>query len=128
MQPVESNQTPLPGARTTGDSAVDQFLEQLRKGVRDMVRLTIETTVESEDGAQSMTTTLDLLDGDISTTMHSEFVDGRYTGLREFHAAREQQGHEIIAANVRALRSLARLAIDLIPDKPDLAEGGTEEG
>jgi hypothetical protein len=119
---------PVVATRTTGDSAVDDFLEQIRRGVSDMVRLTITTTVESDDGSQAITTKIDLLDGDISTTMDAEFVDGRYVGLREFHAAREEQGHAIIAANVRALRSLARLAIDLIPDRPDLSEGGNEGG
>ncbi len=51
-------------------------------------------------------TTIDLLQGDIKTVMAPAFVTGNYQGLRDFHAAREKQGSEIISANLKALKEL----------------------
>ena len=34
---------------------------------------------------------------------------GKYQALREYHAAREKQGNEIIQANIKTLKSLFEL-------------------
>lgn len=52
---------------------------------------------------------IDLLQGDIKTVYNEEFVTGDYQGLREFHAAREREGHDIIRKNMEALERLWNL-------------------
>ena len=53
---------------------------------------------------------IDLLQGDVRTCFHEEFVTGDYQSLRDFHAAREAQGHEIIKGNIAALKELLAFA------------------
>lgn len=55
-------------------------------------------------------TKIDLLQGDIRTVMDEEFATGEYQALREFHSAREQEGHALIERNIAVLRELYRLA------------------
>lgn len=75
----------------------------------DSVKKTYEAP---ESGAASvMRTRIDLLQGDITTQLDEEFATGRYQGLRDYHAAREKQGHELIKSNIETLRQLVELAI-----------------
>jgi len=66
---------------------------------------------------KAILTKVDLLQGDIQTVFHEEFVTGNYKELKEFHAAREKQGHEIIKENIAALEKLFQLTKKLIEDK-----------
>lgn len=54
-------------------------------------------------------TKIDLLQGDITTVYNEEFVTGNYQCLRDFHAAREKEGHDIIQKNIAALERLLAL-------------------
>jgi len=56
-----------------------------------------------------MLSKIDLLQGDIKTIFNEEFVTGNYQGLRDFHEAREKEGHEIIRKNMEALERLWNL-------------------
>ena len=93
-------------------SLQDKILDALD----NLVTLKITTSVLTGPGAEdrrSMVTQIDLLQGDISTDIPKEFVDGGpYESLRAFHQEREQQGGDIVKANVEALKSLLGLAIE----------------
>ncbi|MDM8552209.1 hypothetical protein QUF72_19140 [Desulfobacterales bacterium HSG2] len=58
-------------------------------------------------------TKINLLQGDIKTVYNEEFVTGEYKSLREFHAAREKEAHNIVMQNIAALERLLRLSRDL---------------
>lgn len=77
-------------------------------------RIKENDTIRPDPGSLSnckmMYTKIDLLQGDITTCIPEEFITGDYQELREFHQAREQQGHEIIKGNIAALRELIALA------------------
>ena len=66
---------------------------------------------------KAILTKVDLLQGDIQTVFHEDFVTGNYKELKEFHAAREKQGHEIIKENLAALDKLFQFTKKLIEDK-----------
>jgi len=53
-------------------------------------------------------TQINLIDGDITTVFSEKFLEPPLSGIREFHAQREQQGQAIIQGNLRALVELAR--------------------
>ena len=60
-------------------------------------------------GAKVMRTTIDLLQGDITTLIDPAFATGELQALREYHGARERQGAQIIRDNVQALLELLTL-------------------
>lgn len=53
-----------------------------------------------------MLTKINLLQGDIRTVLDPAFVTGDYQSLRDFHLAREKEGHDIIQKNLAALKEL----------------------
>ena len=59
-------------------------------------------------------TKINLLQGDIKTVFHEEFVTGDYQSLRDFHAAREKEGYEIVRKNIEALEKLYEIARDML--------------
>lgn len=79
----------------------------------------IIATIDYNSAPKAILTKIDLLQGDIQTVLHEDFVTGNYSGLRDFHAAREAEGHAIIKENLAALEQLFQLAKKLIQDKTD---------
>ncbi len=60
-------------------------------------------------------TTINLLDGDITTQFDEKFIkDPAYQSLRDFHAAREEQGHKIVMDNLAALEQFLKLVVSRI--------------
>lgn len=57
-------------------------------------------------------TKIDLLQGDIKTVYHESFVTGEYAELKNFHAAREKEGHALVRQNIEALERLLKLATE----------------
>lgn len=102
---------------------LDKFLEQVSSALDKMVTLDIVTAVgpltydsakntySSAEPAKIMHTRLDLLLGDAKTQIDEEFVTGRYQVLREYHAAREKLGHELLRGNLEVLKQLFDLAL-----------------
>jgi hypothetical protein len=102
---------------------MDELLKQLRDALNKYVTLEIVTAVGevmvdskgdrdldwTKNPAVALTK-IDLLQGDIKTIFDASFVTGDFQALREFHASREQQGHDIIQKNIAALKSLFELA------------------
>ena len=61
-------------------------------------------------------TKIDLLQGDIKTVYHEEFVTGVYQNLKNYHAAREKEGYAIVKQNMDALERLLKLVNDYLTD------------
>ena len=60
-------------------------------------------------GAKVLWTAIDMLEGDIKTSIHPDFAGESGKELRAFHASREQQGQAIIKNNIEALEKLLAL-------------------
>ena len=82
---------------------------------KDKIIAAIDYTTEPK----AILTKIDLVQGDIKTVFHEDFVTGNYTELKEFHATREAQGHDIVKQNQAALDALFQLAKKLIRDETD---------
>lgn len=65
--------------------------------------------VKEGTGAKVIVTQIDLLEGDIRTAFSEQFLEPPYDKIREYHAEREKQGHEIIASNIKALKEFIEL-------------------
>lgn len=82
---------------------------------KDKIIATIDYAAEPK----AILTKIDLLQGDIRTVLHEDFVTGNYTELREFHAAREAEGHKIVEENIAALEKLFQLVKKLRQGETD---------
>ena len=108
---------------------LDSLMTRIKEALVNLVHLRIVTVVgvvtvalnndgsvkdvEIEQKVKAISTCVDLLQGDITTVFDPEFVTGSYKSLREFHAAREKEGHDIVEKNLKALRALFDLVKDL---------------
>jgi len=63
--------------------------------------------------AKVLVSQINLLDGDITTAFTDEFLTPPFDQIREFHSARERQGHDIIQGNIKALQEMVKLLADL---------------
>lgn len=81
---------------------------QIRDAIDGLITLTITTRVTT--GAEkSMKTEIRLLEGDITNTLHQDFVGDDPTQLRSFHEAQVVKGQQIIKDNIEATKSLMSL-------------------
>lgn len=103
-------QTEFEGAVNSGDE--NQILATLRKIFINTIELKIKTTVNNTS-PKSIQTTINLLEGDITTTMHSEFAPDP-KDVAEFHREQVNKAEQIIERNVNTLKSLAKTLMDLI--------------
>lgn len=98
------------------------FVNNVEEKLSDLVTLEIKTIVgdyrvtqdeqiyiRQEGDFKIIKSTIGLLDGEITTLMSNDLIDERFDWLRDFHAQREEKGHEIIARNIEAIRSLFQL-------------------
>ena len=60
-----------------------------------------------------MNSRINLIDGDITTHISKELVSDEYEWMRNFHAHKEEKGHEIIQGNIQAIASLIDLFREL---------------
>ncbi|MBI4300188.1 MAG: hypothetical protein HY677_03555 [Chloroflexi bacterium] len=99
------------------------LLTTIKNALEKLVSLEIVTAVGPIKGGETsnadidwdqnpkvILTRIDLLQGDIKTVFDPVFVTGEYQSLRDFHANREKEGHEIVLKNIAALRALYSLA------------------
>lgn len=77
----------------------------------------IVATIDYSKEPKAILTKIDLLQGDVQTVFHEEFVTGNYKELKKFHTAREKQAHEIVKDNLAALERLFQLTKKLVEDK-----------
>ena len=62
--------------------------------------------IDYDKAPKMILTKIDLLQGDIKTVFDEEFVTGQYQAWRDFHSAREKEGHQLIQNNIAALERL----------------------
>jgi len=98
---------------------VADIIKKIQDHIEKMVTLEITTAVgevtmdpatgkATVDGP-AMVSKIDLLQGDILTGMHTEFVTGQYVDLRAFHEERVKAGQAIVEGNIKALQALIEL-------------------
>lgn len=69
----------------------------------------VKVQAATDPAAKLLRTSIDLLQGDITTEMDAAFVTGPYQDLRAFHQAREAQAMEIVKGNIEAVKALVAL-------------------
>ncbi len=100
-------------------------LEKIKQALEKLMTLDIRTIVGESitdphsgklmpaPGAKMLVSQINLVEGDITTAFTEDFLAPPLAEIREFHSAREQQGHEIIQGNIRALQEMVKLIADL---------------
>ena len=89
----------------------NKILTLFRKAFLNAIELKISTTV-TNTSPKGIHTTINLLEGDITTTMHSEFVSDPQA-VADFHKEQVNKGEQIIQRNVDTLRKLADTLMDM---------------
>ena len=111
----------------------------LRRAFQDGTQLQITTLVgdvhgdwRSTDGSDdaawqqrvrgadvpALHTRIDLLDGDITTAIHEQFLAEKYAAVLQLHQAREAQGQQIVRENLRTLMELWKFVSTELKDEP----------
>ncbi|MEH0154539.1 hypothetical protein V6R21_10370 [Limibacter armeniacum] len=113
------------------------FLNNIEKHISNLVNLEVKTIVsdyevdgnnvtrKEEADVKVISSSMNLIQGDVTTHVSEGLIDDKYTWLREFHSRKEEQGHMIIEGNVKALYSLFELyqnAQNLKENKPITAQ------
>ncbi|MFT4928606.1 MAG: hypothetical protein ACI8WB_004725 [Phenylobacterium sp.] len=104
------------------------FLDDLEKNIANVANLEIKTIVGeatfAQDGsytvndeAKTMYSSVNLLQGDITSIIPESFLSPPYETIRQYHQAREEEGRKIIADNINCLKELATLARSLVTSK-----------
>lgn len=109
------------------DSAAELSLfDKIRHKLNDLTTLEIKTIVgdhtvdehgkiqvDTSDHADVIFTKIDLLDGDITSGFNPKFLQEPYSAVKEYHAAREQEGKDIIKKNIETLEALLKLVVNV---------------
>lgn len=98
------------------------FLGNIEEKIANLTTLEIKTVVGDFDVDEEaniapragsdfklLNSRIDLIDGDMTTFLSNELVYEKYQWLRDFHASKEERGHQMITDNIRALFSLMDL-------------------
>ncbi len=109
---------------------LQDFIKYVEERVIDLTNLEIKTIVGDFDvdinekvslrrdqDYKVMNSRINLLDGDITTHISKELVSDEYEWMRNFHAHKEEKGHEIIQGNIQAIASLIDLFRELNSNK-----------
>lgn len=126
------------------ESVFADFIARIEDRISNLVTLDIKTVVGEyrygyneevepnlEGDFKVMTSRINLIGGDITTQISNELMDEKFAWLLDFHAKKEEKGHEIIRGNVQALMSLYKLyreTRELKYDDTRLDETLLEEG
>jgi hypothetical protein len=110
----------------TNVSKFQDFIKYVEERVVDLTNLEIKTIVGDFDvdvnekvslkrdhDYKLMNSRINLIDGDITTHISKELVSDEYEWMRNFHAHKEEKGHEIIQGNIQAIASLIDLFREL---------------
>ncbi|MEZ4471685.1 MAG: hypothetical protein R3F60_12955 [bacterium] len=86
-----------------------EIQQKLTNAIDNLFTLSVVTVVyDSELGNREIKTEVKLATGDISTRIHSDFINGDLTDLRAYHAEQVEKGQSIIAGHVRTLVDLLK--------------------
>lgn len=105
------------------------FIDKLKASAEKLITLNITTAVGNAEedpnspgtftvakNAKIMNSSIDLLQGDITTIIPEEFMEPPYSAIREFHQAREESGQQIIKENIKIVKELVLLVQKLSDD------------
>jgi hypothetical protein len=103
-------------------SSFKNFLKNIEQTIVKLTTLEIRTVVGDyiiapDNSVQPIAggelkifeTKINLLDGDVTSQISLPLVSPEYDWVREFHARKEEKGHEIINNNIKAIMSLIEL-------------------
>lgn len=110
----------------TNVNKLQDFIKYVEERVVDLTNLEIKTIVgdfdvdinekvslRRDNDYKLMNSRINLIDGDITTHISKELVSDEYEWMRNFHAHKEEKGHEIIQGNIQAIASLIDLFREL---------------
>ncbi|WP_375558587.1 hypothetical protein ACE193_12570 [Bernardetia sp. OM2101] len=110
----------------TNVDKLQDFIKYVEERVVDLTNLEIKTIVgdfdvdvnekvslRRDNDYKLMNSRINLIDGDITTHISKELVSDEYEWMRNFHAHKEEKGHEIIQGNIQAIASLIDLFREL---------------
>lgn len=123
---VVPTNTSINSVQKTNVSTFQDFIKYVEERVVDLTNLEIKTIVGDFDvdvnekvslkrdhDYKLMNSRINLIDGDITTHISKELVSDEYEWMRNFHAHKEEKGHEIIQGNIQAIASLIDLFREL---------------
>ncbi|WP_338793492.1 hypothetical protein V9L05_09500 [Bernardetia sp. Wsw4-3y2] len=123
---VVPTNTSINSVEKTNVSTFQDFIKYVEERVVDLTNLEIKTIVGDFDvdvnekvslkrdhDYKLMNSRINLIDGDITTHISKELVSDEYEWMRNFHAHKEEKGHEIIQGNIQAIASLIDLFREL---------------
>ncbi len=96
------------GPNLSDETATKAWLQEL---FRNLVKLEIKTEKIDDNNQKFIHTKIDLLQGDITTRIHKEFLQG--VDVYEFHKEQVQKAENIIANNVKTVKTMAESLFDL---------------
>jgi hypothetical protein len=111
------------GGATMG--ALTDVMTEIKNGVKQLQTLEVRTVVgpsKWDEAAQKIIpdvtakiimTSINLIQGDITTAFDQEFLADPLNKVRDFHMEREKRAQEIINGNINALKELVNLLIKL---------------
>lgn len=106
-----------------------KLMDKLKEAIDNLTTLTIVTEIDAENNARRMSTTINLIEGDITNKIHRDFVSGDLQALRQFHESQVQKGQEIIKQNIEAIKSIFEFikdnALDEETGRPGAGSGGS---
>jgi hypothetical protein len=65
----------------------------------------------------AMQTDINLVQGDITNLIATDFAEGKYADVRQFHETQVLKAEDLVKGNVEALVSLANLVRDVFQDE-----------
>lgn len=104
------------------ESVFADFIAKIEDRISRLTTLDIKTVVgdfkyglneevepRSDGEFKVMTSKINLIAGDISTHVSNELMDDKFKWLLDFHARKEEKGHEIVKGNIQAVLALYKL-------------------
>ncbi len=85
----------------------------LREMFINAVELKINTSVCQQDDPEQIETTINLLEGDIKTTIHPNFISNM-KDVKSFHQEQVNKAEQIVEKNISTLRSMTEAVLDLL--------------
>lgn len=105
------------------------FIDKLKASAEKLITLNITTAIGNAEhdpatpgnytvakDAKVMNSSIDLLQGDITTIIPEEFMEAPYSAIREYHQTREEAGQQIIKDNIECIKELLLLVEKLSKD------------
>ena len=100
---------PRPALNVNDEASAKAWLQTL---FSNLVKLEIKTEkIDDDDAAKVIHTKIDLLQGDITTRIHKDFVEG--VDIYEFHKEQVKKAEEIISQNVKTVKTMAESLFEL---------------